>query len=90
MRVSQIIACARSLPHISADGASEAQTAGRSGRPNRRQRKAASRCGQGRPAGLPRLLIDGAMQQAPQPGLQFMAIDDLATIDPHDDQCSSE
>lgn len=75
MRVSQIIACSRWLPHISSDGASETQTGGRSGRPNRRQRRFASRCGQGRPAAFPRLLIDGAMQHALQPGLQFMTIE---------------
>ncbi|RTL01324.1 MAG: hypothetical protein EKK65_06870 [Lysobacterales bacterium] len=53
-------------------------TAGRSGRPNSRQRCWSSSCTQRTPAGLPTgmpgigLLIDGAMQQAPQPGRQFM------------------
>ena len=76
------MACSRSLPHISALGASEPQTAGRSGRPNRRQRSAPSRWGQATPAALPfgnpgiGLLIDGAMQQAAQPGRQFMSDND--------------
>ena len=62
----------RSFPHISIDGRSEAQNAGRSGFPNSLQRKSASSCTQGTPAGLPRGMpgmgevIDGAMQQAPQ------------------------
>lgn len=61
---------------MSALGASEPQTVGRSGRPNSVQRRSSSRLGQRRPAGLPPgspgigLLIDGAMQQAPQPGRQ--------------------
>jgi hypothetical protein len=90
MRVSQIIACSRLLPHISSDGASDAQTAGRSGWPNSAQRKVSSRCGQGWPAGLPRLLMEGAVQQAPQPGLQFMAMARLETIDPHNGAASAE
>ncbi|PRD70307.1 hypothetical protein C6P61_01135 [Malikia spinosa] len=70
------MACSRVSPHISWLGGSEPQTAGRSGWPNRRQRSSASRWGQGRPAGLPLgspgmgLLIEGAMQQAAQPGRQ--------------------
>jgi hypothetical protein len=54
------------------------QTAGRSGRPKRRQRFSAVSCAQRAPAGLPWGMpgiaeeIDGAMQQAPQPGRQFM------------------
>jgi hypothetical protein len=63
---------------MAADGTSEAHTAGRSGRPNRRQRSASSSCTQGTPAGLPfgmpgmGELMDGAMQQAAQSGRQFM------------------
>ncbi len=70
------MACSRVSPHISRLGGSEPHTLGRSGRPNSRQRKASSRCGQGMPAGLPfgrpgmGLLMDGAMQQAAQPGRQ--------------------
>jgi hypothetical protein len=76
--LSQAIAWARPLPHISADGRNEAQTAGRDGCPKSLQRSAASSCGHGTPAGLtPRPepdrlgigeLIDGAVQQAPQCG----------------------
>lgn len=70
------MACARSGPHISAEGCSEPQTAGRSGLPNSRQRIDASSCAQRSPAGLPKgwpgsgVEIDGAMQQAPQPDRQ--------------------
>lgn len=62
-----------STPHISCDGRRPAHTAGRSGRPKMRQRCAASSCAQGTPAGLPvgmpgmGELIEGAVQQAPQP-----------------------
>lgn len=62
----------RSFPHISIDGRNEAQNAGRSGFPNNLQRRSASSCTQGTPAGLPcgmpgmGEVIDGAMQQAPQ------------------------
>lgn len=61
---------------MSGPGRSEAQNAGRSGRPNRRQRSAWSSCTQGTPAGLPcgmpgiGEVIDGAVQQAPQPARQ--------------------
>lgn len=67
------------LPHISIVGFSELQTLGRSGRPNRRQRFSGSSCTQRSPAGLPwgkpgmGEVMDGAVQQAPQPGRQFMA-----------------
>jgi hypothetical protein len=63
-------------PHISAPGCKVPHTAGRSGRPKRRQRSEASSWTQRVPAGLPRgmpgigLLIDGAMQQAAQAGRQ--------------------
>ena len=66
----------RVAPHISNDGCNPEHTAGRSACPKSRQRKAASRCGQGTPAGLPfgrpgmGLLMDGSMQQAAQPGRQ--------------------
>ncbi len=57
-------------------GASEPHTAGRRGSPNSRQRRSSSSWTHATPAGLPwgmpgiGLLIDGAMQQAPQPGRQ--------------------
>jgi hypothetical protein len=74
--VSQSKACSRVSPHISCEGRSAAQTAGRSGRPNRRQRSRSSSCTQATPAALPLgmpgtgLEIDGAMQQAAQPWRQ--------------------
>jgi hypothetical protein len=77
-RLSQAIACDASLPHISGLGDKAEQTAGRSGRPNSRQCESSSSCMQRTPAGLPSgmpgmaELIDGAMQQAPQRGRQFM------------------
>ena len=70
------MACSRLAPHISGPGRSEAQNAGRSGRPNRRQRRSASSCTQAVPAGLPRGMpgigevMDGAVQQAAQPPRQ--------------------
>jgi hypothetical protein len=72
------MACSRELPHMAASGMSEVQTMGRSGRPNKRQRRASSSCTQGTPAGLPRgmpgigELIEGAVQQAAQPGRHSM------------------
>jgi len=73
-RVSQAIAWLRLAPHISGDGRSELQTAGRDGSPNSMQRCCASSCTQGTPAGLPPApgwpgtgeVIDGAVQHAPQ------------------------
>jgi hypothetical protein len=67
---SHLIACSRVSPHISADGCSVPQTAGRSGLPNNAQRSSGSNCTQRTPAGLPatmpgiELEIDGAMQHA--------------------------
>lgn len=46
------MACFRLLPHMSVDGCSELQTAGRSGLPNKRQRPSRSSCTQGTPAGF--------------------------------------
>jgi hypothetical protein len=74
--VSQATACARLSPHISSDGFNPEQNAGRSGRRNIRQRMFSSSWTHRTPAGLPfgipgrGLVIDGAMQQAPQPGRQ--------------------
>ena len=53
------------------DGRRDTQNAGRSGLPNKRQRRSESSCTQATPAGLPwgmpgmGEVIDGAMQQAP-------------------------
>lgn len=69
-------ACSRVVPHISKEGCNPEHTAGRSASPKSRQRRSASRCGQGTPAGLPfgrpgiGLLMEGSMQQAAQPGRQ--------------------
>ncbi len=66
-------ASSRDPPHMSADGRRLPQKPGRSGRPNNRQRMSASNCAHGTPAGLPSGMpgraevMDGAMQQAPQP-----------------------
>jgi len=68
---------------MAGSGGNELHTDGRSGNPNKWQRKASSRCGQATPAGLPKgkpgrgLVMDGAMQQAAQPGRQarLMAAD---------------
>ena len=65
-------------PHISSEGRSDSHTAGRIGLPKMAQRRSAVSCTQGTPAGLPpdmpgmALLIDGAVQQAPQWGRQSM------------------
>ena len=64
------------VPHICGCGCKPEQQAGRSGRPNMRQRASSSSCTQRTPAGLPfgipgiGLEIEGAMQHAPQPGRQ--------------------
>ena len=74
------MACAGLLPHISTEGRRSTHTAGRSGRPNRLQRKSASNCTQATPAGLPfgmpgmGELIDGAVQQAAQWERQFIEV----------------
>ena len=73
-RCRYAMACARSLPHMAAPGCRLAQTAGRPGWPKTRQRWSGPSCTQGTPAGLPcgipgmALEMDGAVQQAPQPG----------------------
>lgn len=80
-------ACVRLLPHISAEGASCPQTAGRPGWPKMRQALASSSCTQRTPAGLPSgmpgmgELMDGAMQQAPQPDRQFMGLEGEGWVD---------
>jgi hypothetical protein len=77
-RVNQTNAASAFEPHISSEGINCPQTAGRSGRPKMRQALVSSSCTQRTPAGLPcgmpgmGELMDGAMQQAPQPGRQFI------------------
>lgn len=78
------MACAVLLPHMAGEGARLPQTAGRSGRPKSRQRFMSSSCTQRTPAGLLMPLttgmpgigleIEGAMQQAAQPGRQSMGL----------------
>ena len=85
-RVSQCIACTAVSPHISCDGCRPPQKAGRSGRPKRRQRSSESSWTQGTPAGLPAgmpgigLVMDGAMQQAPQFGRHVNVIADAGRM----------
>ena len=73
---------------MSSAGISELQTAGRSGWPKIRQRWASSSWMQRTPAGLPfgmpgiGVEIEGAMQQAPQPGRQSMRDYSLAVLAP--------
>lgn len=61
-------------PHISSEGISAEQIAGRSGFPKRAQRLSSVNCTQRTPAGFPRgmpgigELIEGTTQQAPHPG----------------------
>ncbi len=79
-RVNQFMASSREAPHISAEGCSPPQKAGRCGWPNTLQRSSSSSCTHGTPAGLPfgmpgrREVMDGAMQQAAQEGRQFIGI----------------
>src|SRR5690606_21465233 len=73
-----LMASSRSLPHTSTSALKPPQTAGRSGLPNSAQRLSRDRCRQRSPAGLPLgipgigELMEGAIQQAPQPSRQFM------------------
>lgn len=75
---SQVSACSRVAPHISADGRSPAQKAGRSGRPKIRHALSSSSWTQRSPArlpcGMPGMgeVMEGAMQHAPQEGRQFI------------------
>jgi hypothetical protein len=77
---SHAIAAAALAPHISAEGINCPQTVGRSGWPKMRQALSSSSCTQRTPAGLPSgmpgmaELMDGAMQQAPQPERQFISV----------------
>lgn len=71
--VSPWMASAADEPHISGLGRRLTQTAGRSGRPNRRQRFSSVNCTQRTPAGFPDGMpgigvdMEGAMQHAPHP-----------------------
>ncbi len=77
-RVNQFTASSREDPHISTDGCSPPQKAGRCGEPKTLQRNSSSSCTHGTPAGLPLGMpgkgevMEGAMQQAAQWGRQFM------------------
>lgn len=68
----------RELPHMSSDGCSPPQTAGRLGSPKIAQPPVAVSCTQGTPAGLPcgmsgiGELIEGAIQQALHAGRQVI------------------
>lgn len=68
------MACSRLLPHMSSDGCKPPQKAGRCGWPKILQRLSSASCTQRTPAGFPSgmpgigLVMDGAVQQAPQDG----------------------
>jgi len=72
-------ACSRVVPHISSEACNPAQNAGRSGLPKIAHRMSSCNCTQRTPAGLPSgmpgigLVMEGAVQQAPHWGRQFMA-----------------
>ena len=77
--VSHNKAAVRSVPHISTCGCRPPQKSGRSAWPNTAQRMSGINCTQGTPAGFPSgmpgmgLEMEGAVQQAPQPGRQVMS-----------------
>ena len=72
MASSSDSASERLAPHMSIDGRSDTQNAGRSGRPNNLQRHCSSNCTHATPAGLPcgmpgiGEVMEGATQHAPQ------------------------
>jgi hypothetical protein len=76
------MACVEEVPHISSEGVSVAQKRGRFSVANSTQRLSSDKLAQRTPAGFPcgipgiGVVIEGAMQQAPQPGLHFMVCDD--------------
>ncbi len=80
-RDNHITASSREAPHISAEGCSPPQKAGRCGWPNTLQRSSSSNCTHGTPAGLPcgmpgrGEVMEGAVQQAAQRGRQFIGSD---------------
>ena len=69
---SHVSAASREVPHISSEGWSLPQTAGRSGRPNSMHRPSGASWTHGTPAGFPFGMpgmgeeMDGAMQHAAQ------------------------
>jgi len=71
---------------MSGPGFNVPQNAGRSGRPNSRQRSASSNCTHGTPAGLPcgmpgiGEVIEGAVQQAAQPDRQEKSLSTIAAV----------
>jgi len=71
---SQAMAAPRESPHICSEGCKPEQHAGRCGKPNNSQRSSTSRWEQATPAALSSELIDGAMQQAAQPGRQTVIV----------------
>lgn len=79
-RTSHAIASPASAPHISGSGLRLLHTFGRAGCPKIRQRFCASSCTHRSPARLPSGMpgmgddIEGAMQQAPQPGRQVNSL----------------
>ena len=85
------MASSRDEPHISGWGRRPEQGLGRAGEPNRAHRVSAVRCGHRTPASFPwgkpgiGALIDGAIQQAPQPsrhskGGDYAAIEAAAAV----------
>lgn len=78
--ISQVIAASRLVEHISKDGCRLAQTAGRKSEPKMLQRLSSDNwihlTFAGLPSGMPGmgLLIEGAVQQAPQSGRQCIVI----------------
>jgi hypothetical protein len=76
------------MPHISGDGASEVQTAGRRGSPNNAQVSSVVNCTQRTPAGLPSGMpgigvdIEGAVQHAAQRGRQSIGSIVMAAVAP--------
>jgi hypothetical protein len=78
--ISQVIAASRFVEHISIDGFRLLQTAGRNAEPKRLHKLSSDnwthRTFAGFPCGMPGigLEIDGAIQQAPQSGRQFITV----------------
>ena len=79
-KINPAMASSSESPHISNDGRSRTQTSGRSGWPKSLHRLSSVNCIQRMPAGFPIGMpgmndeMDGAIQQAPQPARQSMAL----------------
>ena len=77
-QVSICIASSALSPHASSSAMNSAHTLGRSGEPKMSQRRSGVRCAHTTPAGLPlgiagnAEVIEGAIQQAPQPSRHCM------------------